>query len=635
MPFKTKTKLYRADIDGLRAVAILAVLVFHLDPLLLPGGFVGVDVFLVISGYLITLSILKSEASHRFSLGAFFIRRFWRLYPALLATVGATSVAAYYLLPPDAFLEFGRSVLSGLGAVSNIQFWLESGYFDSEAQTKALLHTWSLSVEWQFYVFWSVFLFLFFRYLRRRSPLVLWVVGFFLLSLASSVWWLAQGKLTAAFFLSPLRVFEFMLGAVLVLLPKAEQPPNRWFAALILVLSYSAIAYASYMFSAADGFPGWRALLPALGAMGVIYAGQSSLLAAPLRWRPVVIVGLISYSVYLVHWPLIVLTRYYFFEPLQPSQLVMLALTSLGLGAVLYRWVEAPFRSYYKTPFSLSRRLGRWSWPAALVVLLGFGGAVSASQGWVWRLPAELQVGMSGLMDQQAQYWTAAFGQKSGFTTNKKHVYVIGNSFAADVYYALEKNTDLEVALDGTTSNLCYGLSASIPHYPAFACEDNFLELAHTDNAKQADIIVIQELWSLRVSTEQYAKQLTYAIGVLREVNPKAQLVIMGPRAMFKYSVPQLLFKHGQLAGANASLAAYMDPAYAALVSFDNFLGQYAAQHHAHYISLLDLLCEDQLCAAIGPDGRPLYWDAGHFSWAGAELLHQKMQEAGSYGVFE
>ena len=336
---------YRPDIDGLRAIAVLAVVLHHLSAPLLPGGYVGVDVFFVISGYLITSIISREMAEGRFSFASFYERRARRIFPALFAMLAATLVASYTLLLPSDMMSTLRAALGTVFFGSNIVFWREmkEGYFAAtDLALNPLLHTWSLSVEEQFYVFFPVLLLLCYRFTRQQVvPVLLFSAMVSLVGAAL----LVSSKSVAVFFLSPFRAWELLAGSLLAL---HTVPPlrSRMLRELIAAAGLLAIVVACFVYDGGTTFPGLAALAPVLGTAALIHAGASgpSLAARLLQLPPMVWVGLISYSLYLWHWPLIVLTRYATgFEPITPH-IPMLFVASLVLAYLSYRFIEQPFR---------------------------------------------------------------------------------------------------------------------------------------------------------------------------------------------------------------------------------------------------------------------------------------------------
>lgn len=337
---------YRPDIDGLRALAILPVILFHAR-FFCPGGFVGVDVFFVISGYLITRIVERDLAEGRFSVLVFYQRRIRRIFPALFAMFTVSVPLAWYALPATDLRLFGKSLVAAAVFSSNILFSREWGYFESGASLRPFLHTWTLSVEEQFYLGWPLLLALFSlpilsRWKTRAAVLVL------LGSLALSTFWVSQ-KSDAAFYQLPSRAWELALGALLTLSPIQAffgSLPRR-LASLLSIAGLCSILAAVAAFRDTTPFPGFAALLPCGGAALLIATGEGgkAIGGRLLSLRPLVWIGLISYSLYLWHWPMLVFGRLILNHEL--TRVERLALVGLTLLAAWLSWllVESPFRS--------------------------------------------------------------------------------------------------------------------------------------------------------------------------------------------------------------------------------------------------------------------------------------------------
>lgn len=363
---------YRPDIDGLRAVAVMAVVLHHLLPRLVPGGYVGVDVFFVISGYLITKIISREIEEGTFTFVRFYERRVRRLFPALFAMLAATLVAGWFLLLPSDYLSTFRAALGTVIFSSNVVFWkeMEAGYFAVDAKLNPLLHTWSLAVEEQFYLFFPILLLVCYRYAKRFLVAILIAIALVTL-LAASV--LLKGHQVAVFFLSPFRAWELLAGVLLALnaLPANK---SRVVRELVAGSGLVAILAAAFFYDSKTAFPGLAALAPVLGTVAVIHAGSTdrTLVARFLQLRPVVYLGLISYSLYLWHWPLIVLTRFAIgMAPLTPYAPALLV-ASLSLGSFSYHWIERPFRRpggiSIRRPFAMASATA-----LALIAVCSFG----------------------------------------------------------------------------------------------------------------------------------------------------------------------------------------------------------------------------------------------------------------------
>lgn len=411
---------YRPDIDGLRAVAVLSVLVYHAFPAALPGGFIGVDVFFVISGFLITSILADELAEGRYSLAGFYARRILRIFPALALVLWACLVMGWHTLLADEYKLLGKHVAAGAGFLANFAFWFEAGYFDRASELKPLLHLWSLGIEEQFYIVWPLLLWAVWRWVPgarngqgtatgqgagtapsgtrpqglRRLGLVL-----ALLSLGFACWAVAADRVQA--FYSPLsRAWELMAGALLALattghgaagLVSGAAPSGRASALstrLLAVLTHpttrltavAVLGVTLFGLHATDPFPGALALLPVLAAVVLLAPPKPSAHAAAPdrvgRWlasRPMVAVGLISYPLYLWHWPLLSLARIY--ESGEPPAALRagLLVVAVVLATVTYLGVERPLRHLAR-----GTRGRRWI-VGGLLALVALAGAVGSN----------------------------------------------------------------------------------------------------------------------------------------------------------------------------------------------------------------------------------------------------------------
>ncbi|MDJ1009699.1 MAG: acyltransferase family protein [Paracoccaceae bacterium] len=336
---------YRPDIDGLRAVAVIPVVFYHAGLAGFSGGFVGVDVFFVISGYLITRIIHDEMLQGRFSILSFYERRARRILPALLAVLAASFVAGWVWLGPADYDAMARAAGAVLLFVSNVWFWQNSGgYFDGSTDYLPLLHTWSLAVEEQFYILFPLLLLVLVRLGQRTTLGVTLTLVVASLALAA---WATPRMPSASFYLLPTRVWELGVGALLAL-GLAPTAAPRWLREAVAGLGLAAIVYAVTAYDGATAFPGLAALPPVLGAAALIWAGGAggSLAGQALSWRPVVFVGLLSYSLYLWHWPVMAFARNWLMALDLPFgwQLGTIAL-SLALAWASWRLIERPFRT--------------------------------------------------------------------------------------------------------------------------------------------------------------------------------------------------------------------------------------------------------------------------------------------------
>lgn len=371
---------YRPDIDGLRALAVVSVCVFHAFPALLPGGFVGVDVFFVISGFLITSILQKDLQEGRFSLATFYARRVRRIFPSLLITLALVLALGWYVCLDDEYQQVGKHVLASASFTSNLLYYLESGYFDVVAERKPLLNLWSLAVEEQFYIVWPLLLF---AVRRRQLSFVAWISALTVLSLLASelLVWL---KPAASFFMPFSRFWELAAGGLTAYGLSRGSWRLSGAGASVLALAGLALVVSSCLWMDRNfAFPGVWAIPPVAGAILLIVSAESPINRHLMSSPPLVWIGLISYPLYLLHWPLLTFVRIVTPSPTAIEILGCLAL-ALAMSYLLYRAVETPVR-----------RRGAWLAVAVCVASLAafalVGGAIHAGRG----LPGRAVVAMN------------------------------------------------------------------------------------------------------------------------------------------------------------------------------------------------------------------------------------------------
>jgi peptidoglycan/LPS O-acetylase OafA/YrhL len=341
----SRSDRYRPDVDGLRAVAVLAVVLYHLEISAFPNGYVGVDVFYVISGYLITSLISKDLAAGHFSVVSFYERRMRRIFPALFTVLFFCCLGATVLFIPPEMTQFGKSLFATTLFLSNFYFWRSAkplGYFDAGVKSQPLLHTWSLAVEEQFYLVFPITLFLLFRWAKTRAKA--WLIFLSAASFALNLW-MTQHKPITAFYSSVPRAWELLIGALLAMnaIPILRSRILREFTAM---LGLAMILGAITLPIRGVQFRGTFVLLPTAGTWLVIYAGQagSSFVGRFLSLRPVTFVGIISYSLYLWHWPIIVFSKHLPFRLSNAPEIVTVLFSSVLLAFLSFEFIERPFR---------------------------------------------------------------------------------------------------------------------------------------------------------------------------------------------------------------------------------------------------------------------------------------------------
>ena len=638
---------YRPDIDGLRALAVAAVVLFHYRVPGFSGGFVGVDVFFVISGYLITGLILKELHQGRFSLWRFYERRIRRIFPALFAMLLLATIAAAFLFFPNSFAGFGKSLLATAFFASNFEFWREVGYFDVSADQKPLLHLWSIAVEEQFYlVFPTLLLFI---GARSRLRLTLFVGAIFAASLAFSIWCARQAP-AAGYYLLPSRMWELMMGALLVI--GGTSIPARWKLDDLAALSGLAlIAYSVVRFSHATQFPGTAALLPCLGTALIVAAGERATLNRALSFRPVVFVGLISYSLYLWHWPVYVFARAATFRAPTAAETIVLIAISVALSVLSWRYVEQPFRA----------RNFRWPRPhlyrgagiamaatAACAAVLVFG------DGLPQRFSPQIRAILAEASDHESRM-SECFGLTAedvrggrlcpiGAKVRQASFLLWGDSHADALIPAVQR-----AARRQGRAGLFAGTDSCPPLLgvkradtaKCAAFNDAVAEIATSRSIKE---VILEARWAKNAEGTSFGQEPTDRVRIFDEISEGRTedetravfyrgldrtvraLAHVGKKVVLVASVPEVGFPvpvylaRARMADSSAKLttraAVYRERQKFVLWAFAQMRKRYGAQ----IVYPDQILCPADACR-VALNGRPLYRDAHHLSVFGANQL--------------
>lgn len=642
---------YRADIDGLRAIAVLAVIIFHAKIGIFPGGFVGVDVFFVISGYLIASIILKEEEKDSFSLARFYERRIRRIFPALFIVILFCAGMGALLLTPADYLAFGRSAFAAMAFWSNFYFTRQGGYFAPAAETQPLLHTWSLGVEEQFYLLAPFILLLLSRSLRRWRAPIFW--GLFAASLGVSAWGV-QTEARWAFFLPHSRAFELMCGVALAmgLVPRAQsQRANEALAALGLAL----IAFAVLFYSPATPFPGFAALVPAVGAALLIHTSTNmtqTAVARALSVAPVVYVGKISYSLYLWHWPLLVFADYEFGHELQGWHRVLLMAAAVAISALSYRYVEQPAR---RAGPPVTRRLVFIGGAAAIILAAGLSQIIVKGRG----LPGRLSPDVADLARAMPTKGPANGGMCSPESSRQRReadsACVIGDRSASSPRFALWGDSHAGAIVPAVSG---YATPLNIKGYnigragcpPLFGLENESAvfrkclepprELERILRDENIREIVMFARWGLYaegepsqneagtrprrfVEADDAANRLAFA-RVLRATVEKVRaagkrIVIIGPVPEFDVNVPSAVIK-AAMRGKREDIViprAVFEKRQRAVLPL---LAELSRMEGVRVVYPHDFLCDADVCRGAVGD-KALYVDDDHLSPEGARTI--------------
>ncbi len=529
---------YRPDIDGLRAIAVMLVVNYHAFPEALPGGFIGVDIFFVISGFLITGIIARELEEQRFSLVAFYNRRIRRIFPALIVVLCAALVLGWLWMLPAAYAQLSSDVFASAAFFSNIALWLQSGYFDIESSKKPLLHLWSLGIEEQFYLFWPLLLMLAAR--LRLNLLALAAViaaASFVLNVA-----LIGSDPVATFYLPSTRAWELLAGAALASgwnqISQTNRASNlRAGAGLML------IAVATGVLDTHSAFPGWWAVLPV--------AGSALLLSAPAAWgcrhvlasRPLVRIGLISYPLYLWHWPLLVFFGIIKFGSLTLIERGLIVGLSFALAWLTYRFVESPFR--FGRP-SLLRVLSLGS---SMLLIAAAGGVIVRGGGFDFRLPPEIRE-MASVPTQSSQWRVheclldlsheMTFADSCVDQGRLPLVFVWGDSTAGALLPGLRKAQQTRAfGIAQFTSSSCIpALNTDVAGTPnCRAINDKILSLAREI---KPDIVLLHSTW------DRYLDGAAETVAALKQ-QTNARIIILGTVPWWKRGLPNEVLRYFML----------------------------------------------------------------------------------------
>jgi peptidoglycan/LPS O-acetylase OafA/YrhL len=623
---------YRSDIDGLRAISVLPVLFFHFGIQAISGGFTGVDVFFVISGYVITSTLYRQMLDGTFSILNFYERRIRRIFPAMLVVVTVTMVAGFFNLWPSEYVRLAQSAGAAVVGFANIFFYLNTGYFDQSSHLLPLLHMWSLAVEEQFYFVWPPLLLLALVIGRRsKSFAAASAVGVILISFAAAVYGVLTNP-SGAFYLPHYRAWELAVGALLVFLPS---PIGRGTASQVAAASGLAmLAYGFFALTDRDPFPGVNALFPSIGAALLIWSGSAGTFAASiLSTRTLVFIGRISYSLYLWHWPLVVFYRHATgVAVLTPGDAAGLTVASALLAYASYRYVEIPLRK--DTGPLAGRRRTFGSAAAAAALLIAASATIFVTGGFGGRLEAQVQRVLAySSYNPKDQFRIGQcfldvgndlsdFDLKTCLPSGSRIAVLWGDSTVAHYYAGMvEPFQQRGYVLGQFTASLC----PPIPHHfvdqrPNCAPFNDFA-YAQIRNAKP-DILVLGAVWPLDPQSLESLK------AVLRTmIDAGTKVVVLGPVPSFTHNIPTAIADRIR---QHATGIALDHMAYdQGPVWIDDALRQRVAGiNGARFISTMKLLCPNELCVVMTEAGDPLYIDRNHVNDIGSKALGPHLVDA-------
>ena len=632
---------YIKHIDGLRAIAVLGVVFFHYDFKIFQGGFVGVDIFFVISGFLITNLIYKEiRETNSFNVSRFYGRRVKRLAPSLLATIILVFMSGLVLFTSEQLISMGYEMISGLLSIANLFFWTQSGYFDVATETKPLLHLWSLSVEEQFYFVWPFILLLSHKLFKSQSLLIA-VLVVFTLSLLTSIiltrvdlYWF-KNQLSGIFYLTPFRAYEFMVGAIGVLIIK-KMPSSRHISELTFIVGFIGLFYSLCFFDEHVQFPYYSALLPCISTLLVILSSRSKLSKLLLENRLSVSIGLISYTLYLIHWPVIVFAKYLALDDLTYLQTLIAVILTAAISIFIHRFIETPLRNL--KPFNQEKTLHKSLFTGCVVISLGI-----TATGTV----LILSKGFQNIKNEPFPYETVLEGKENRLSLTKSacriakldkancdlskdtQVLIFGNSHEPDGFNIIKRVTQgnnlVNLIVFGAT-NQCNMIVDPIKgsvhsDIKRRNCKERVSKLNDHEFIKSIDVLVYS-------SNKPFAgnKRTDWRLlRLFKQLNPDLNLLVLGTYFNTKHECVELANRFGDTDSCKQNK--YLSHNGAAEEN-SKITNELTKDTSFYYFSKFDALCQKNSSGYTNcithANGEPMFYDRHHLSLGLSTLIGEK-----------
>lgn len=616
---------YRPDIDGLRAIAILSVVGFHAAPGRLSGGFIGVDIFFVISGYLITSIIIKNLERENFGFIEFYRRRIRRIFPALLIVLVSCLLFGSFLLPPEEYKNLGKHIAGGAGFSANFLLWMESGYFDSSSEMKPLLHLWSLAIEEQFYIAWPIILWSIYK---NKASYLVTTIFILLLSFCLNVYTIDSGDTTA--FYSPIaRSWELLAGSILayINLNKIDYFLHRHysFKNIISFTGVALVATGLLLIDKSRAFPGWWVVLPVLGTVLIILAGpQAWFNRVVLSNRVFVWFGLISYPLYLTHWPLLSFLRILEGREIAQLNRVYAVLISIGLAWLIYNFIEKPIRFGIYSRFKITALL------TTMTIIGSYGLYIYVQNGLITRIGPQPHVVNKG-----------DIGHRKFFEYMNENLYLctpIEIQSDADSWedykrcYQSRKGKEKQVAIigDSHAEHLFIGMAEALPRlnvvYYAkvglpFLSNPEFEDIFHyLLSDKDIKLVMVSAHWAKKIlglEKEQFEADLSRLIESLIKANKRVYIVDDIPG--FKFGPSKC--KYAGRLGQEHNCRQNIESINRKRMDYYTILNSVSEKYPSlKIIDTAGFFCDDNYCS-MGRDGILYYRDNHHLNVEGSKSL--------------
>jgi peptidoglycan/LPS O-acetylase OafA/YrhL len=612
---------YRPDIDGLRAIAVMAVVLHHASPIRFPGGFVGVDIFFVISGFLISSIILQQLGKGSFSFADFYARRVKRIFPALTLVLISTLAMAWFWLAPLDYQVLGQHTMAAGGFVSNLVLWSEVGYFDKEAFNKPLLHLWSLAIEEQFYIAWPLLLWALYRWRAQPQRLI---VGLLIASLALNLY-LVRTDTTAAFYNPLARFWELLMGAWLAArYTQASALPlaPAWRAHALSTVGLVLLAAVMFKVTPESRFPGWWAFVVTAAMVMLLAAGpQAWFNRYVLSSRPFVWIGLISYPLYLWHWPLLSFLHIKF--GLDTSS--TLRFGAVGLSIVLawltYRWLEKPIRSG-----RVSTRAALLGLLASMALIIGLGAWVHQQKGFADRYPPLIsdmltKGGRATIVegwrdgDCMLDFELPPSNFKASCIDDKKPlVFLWGDSHAGSLYpgfKALQDSGRYQFGIGERSGAICPPILDFEPRPLCKSLNDASIEAIRQS---RPDVVVLYAWWH----HEPYdLANLAKTVQAIKDAGVP-RIIMLGAVPYWRANLPAVLLEHWKKGPIHAAPPLRLPEAdwQPGLLKASQTMRQRAQDMGIEFINGMDYFCNAEGCLTrlSAESQQPISYDYGHLT---------------------
>ena len=614
---------YRSEIDGLRALAVLPVIFFHAGIDFFKGGYIGVDIFFVISGYLITSIILREINQGKFSILNFYERRARRILPALFFVMSFSLICSWFFLLPGEFKNFGQSLISVTFFVSNIFFWRKSGYFDGAAEYMPLLHTWSLSVEEQFYLLFPIFLVITLRFGKRTIVSMILLIAFLSLGIAEWGW---RNEPQANFYLTPTRVWELMIGALASFYLQRERASKEWHSSIALIGFLMIVIPMFYIFDGNTPFPSYLTLFPTVGTvMIIVFASENNLIGRLFSLDPLVKIGLISYSMYLWHVPLFVFSKYLIPQGDHNAIFPAIIFLTFFLAYMSWRYIEQPFR--HKENFNRKQIFSITISSMMFFFLIGI--FIHNNDGYSSRFSPEQQeiLAYQGYkIDELYREEQCFLKRDQDFSNYAKYCVTIsetepnyliwGDSHAASLYFGLKDS--LKGNLMQLTSTECNPFSSDYkPRTPnCLSINEGVKDLLMLNPNIE---VFIYANWYRYSKNENFQENVASTIGFLAK--NKISFKIIGGTPQFEPSLPHLLIRDQNYKSSSIIKNTTVDK----IAKVNELLNNLTPD--SRFIDSQKIFCIQQDCQFQDDRNNLYFWDYGHLTKEGSLFLASKIEQ--------